>query len=395
MLAFRIRGPLFGLLALLALAAIGSATALAQSTSSRVLSQKVAPSPRAAIDYWTPERLRAAQPLDPPVDGVGAFSDQVLSGLGSVQPQGTPLAIPGTTGLAARAFAPDLETNPANDTVYPQRIHGKIFMTLTGVGNFACSGTVTTSPLRNLIMTAGHCVFGAGLNNRFATNFVFIPGYRNGATPLGVWPATNLYTLNGWATGGGGAFASDIGAARLSTVNGNLIEDQLGSRGVAFNISNNQIFDIFGYPARPSASVPQDGFGDYDAERLIVCDKPSSQVIENLGDGPSIGAAYCFMQQGSSGGGWVTGTGNGFVNSVVSHGYCQQDPPGAKTTWNLSTLTGKCGIFFGPYFGDSARALYDLAAPAPPAAVLPPAGADPGKKKKKKRKKRKRKKRRR
>ena len=278
-------------------------TAQARAPAPEVLSQKVVDA-RSAISYWTPERMREAGELTPLAPA--PFAEPALAAPGAVAPEGPPVAIPGRPGLGARAVSPDLETNPANDTVYPQRIHGKIFGTIPGTGDFGCSGTIGPSPLRNLFVTAGHCVYGFGQNNDFATQVVFVPGYRNGNAPLGVWPATNLYTLAGWANSGG--FASDIGMGRLGMVGGQQIEASLGSRGITFNQSANQVFDHIGYPARPNVSNPQDGFGDYDGERLIVCDNATTQGIENLGDGPSIGSAYCFMQQGSSGGGWVIGS---------------------------------------------------------------------------------------
>lgn len=350
------RSALLGALALCAFA-----LSQAHAAGAVVVSHKVS-SGRAAIEYWTPERMQEARTLTPHAQAT-PLGDPVLAAPSSIAPEGPPVAIPGRDGFGARSVSPDLETSPAGDTAYPQRIHGKIFATLAGVGDFGCSGTVITSPLRNLIVTAGHCVFGAGQNNDFATNFVFIPGYRNSNAPLGVWPATNLYTLAPWANGG--AFSSDLGMARVAPVGGQQIETELGSRGVAFNQDPGQVFDHFGYPARPNASNPQDGFGDYDSERLIVCDNAATQGIEDLGDGPSIGSAFCFMQQGSSGGGWVIGSTERYVNSVVSHGYCQNDPAGSKTVFDPNTGTGRCGIFFGPYFGDGASALYDLATGVP------------------------------
>src|SRR5689334_20118413 len=44
-----------------------------------------------------------------------------------------------------------------------------------------CTASVLDSPKRNLIITAAHCVWGAGVGWSFA------PGYVNGRTPYGVW----------------------------------------------------------------------------------------------------------------------------------------------------------------------------------------------------------------
>ncbi|MEK6252575.1 MAG: hypothetical protein AABM43_11645 [Actinomycetota bacterium] len=61
------------------------------------------------------------------------------------------------------------------------------------------------------------------------------------------------------------------------------------------------------------------------------------------------------MQEGSSGGGWVTPA--GAVASVVSHGSCEFDP-------------STCGQIAGPFFGDTIKTLYNKAggsAECPPA----------------------------
>lgn len=333
-------------------------------------SHRVKQSGESATDYWTPERMRNATPLDLPGTRDGAFGYRPLPELEPATANartGPAVEISGTRGTLGTSYSTgtDSETSSANDTSYPQRIQGKIFFRLDGIGDFGCSGTVVTSPLRNLVVTAGHCVFGFGENNQYATNWAFVPGYRNGSAPLGVWPATNLYALNGWVNTGG--FSFDLGMARIGEVGGNSIETLLGSRGIAFNqdLSVTPV-DIWGYPARPNPG--EDGFGDYDGERLILCshNDPADNAIRasetDSSGGTSVGAAYCFMQQGSSGGGWIIS--GGFLNSVVSHGYCQTDP--THTVYP----SGPCGLIFGPYFGAGAQNLYAAAttvqSPPPP-----------------------------
>jgi hypothetical protein len=264
---------------------------------------------------------------------------------------------------AGYAVSPDEETSPGSDTTYPHRIQGKIFAH-EARGDLSCSGTVVTSPRRNLVITAGHCVFDTQ-KRQYVTNWVFIPGYRNGKAPLGVWPANNLFALNGW-TGAGGApccgWSNDIGMATLGPRGGRQIETEFGSRGIVFNQPPQQTFEMFGYPERPN--LQDDGFGDYDGERLIRCPNVTTQKAENQGDGYSLGVAYCFMQQGSSGGGWIIGGVPGYLNSVMSHGYCPEDP--SHAVWDPNTQTGKCGMAYGPYFGDGAANLYKAATTTPP-----------------------------
>ena len=55
-----------------------------------------------------------------------------------------------------------------------------------------CTASVLDSPKRNLIITAAHCVWGAGIGWSFA------PGYVNGRTPYGVWTVTAAYLDPHW-----------------------------------------------------------------------------------------------------------------------------------------------------------------------------------------------------
>lgn len=356
----------------LSLGLAGSAAAEDASVSrvGQIVIKELAQDPESVVDYWTKERMREARPADfAPFALDQAFSEGggEIAPSSSYEPRGEPVAIPGSPGSSyssdsSYSVGSDIEANPvggSNNTLFPLNIHGRIFATNPANGaNLSCSGTVITAPLGNLVITAGHCVFGAGAGNQYFTNYVFVPGYFYGQRPFGTYPAGALYTLSGWVAGAG--FSHDVGIAALTTS----IQPLLGARGIAFNQPTSQVWDHFGYPARPNPS--SDGFGDYDGERLILCDNAITQGLEASGTPPSVGSAYCFMQQGASGGGWVIdGTGN--VNSVVSHGYCQNRPgfPGNPNphVWP----NGPCGIFFGPYFGTNVQALYNQAAAVPTA----------------------------
>jgi hypothetical protein len=315
------------------------------------------------------------------------------------QPDGRPYAVPGRPPSPVRSTGTDFETDPDADTTFPQSIHGKVLFRFPsdpeGVGR-SCSGTVVSSPRRNLILSAGHCVFDAEVNHEYATDLIFIPGYRKdpgaetGNAPFGIWDADRIYTLNGWINGGGGGFAYDIGAVELEAggSHASQIETELGARGVAFNQSAERSWQILGYPSHPDSTEPN-GYGDpadpqpgdYDGGRLIGCNASYAGV--DTAD--SLMATPCYMRQGASGGGWVT---NGFVTSVTSHVFaaCPAD-------------YSYCGFVMGPYFGGAAQNLYNEASgqtppAAPPAAnptTPPPSSTATVKKVCKKKKKRKRK----
>lgn len=55
-----------------------------------------------------------------------------------------------------------------------------------------CSASVLDSASRDLIITAAHCFAGSGAGVRF------VPGYRDGSTPYGVWTVTQAYVDPSW-----------------------------------------------------------------------------------------------------------------------------------------------------------------------------------------------------
>lgn len=275
-----------------------------------------------AREYWTPERMRAAEPLE------GAAPEPLAGG----GPQ-----------AGAAAQAPDVEVSPARDTAYPERIHGKLLFTQDG-RDASCSATVVRSRKRNLIMTAGHCVVqpGNGGAPAWSTNVVFVPAYRDGAAPFGLFPATRLRVPRGWVREPIAAF--DVAAVNLAPGQAGQIQDSLGARGISFNRpfgkykKNRTRFQVFGYPGEPVAF--------YDAERPILCNA-RFKGFERFSDSPVVGP--CAMKQGSSGGGFVLK--GGTVNSIVSHGPC----------FVLET----CGAIAGTYFGDDAYSVYAKAGGVP------------------------------
>ena len=167
---------------LLALALVGVFSAPAQAVQS-ARTKEVAKSRAEVVRYWTAERMRTAQPLDEVKGATGAVERAAL-------------AYPFTR----------YEPSPYNAA------HGKVFFS-DGAANYVCSGTALNSGNQSVVWTAGHCVNeGPG---GFYTNWVFVPGYKDGAAPYGTWAAENLLTTSGW--GNGGDFGVDLGAAVVRT----------------------------------------------------------------------------------------------------------------------------------------------------------------------------------
>ena len=229
--------------------------------------------------------------------------------------------LPGTPVATASAFS------PGDEKAFPNRVHGRVFFSYPGEGDFSCSGTVVNSPGRSLVISAGHCVHEGG---QFATHWIFVPGYRDGAEPFGEWPARTLRSTGPWIASENISF--DIGAATVARDGeGRGLQNLVGARGIGFDQPRDQTYESFGYPAEPP----------FDGERLLAC-RSRWQGDDSSTDPPRTMSIDCDMNGGASGGGWVS---DGIVLSLNS--YC----PGILTCIGSTTL-------FGPYFGAAARDLY-------------------------------------
>jgi Ca2+-binding RTX toxin-like protein len=294
-----------------------------------VLSQRLDDRPAAVRAYWSSQRLRDARPADLAVSAGGRL----------VRP-----AIAPRSGARGDAGAPRnaIESSAASGS-FPGSVHGKVFFTIAGgssPGDYVCSATVVNSNQHTLAWTAGHCVNDAEFGGGFASNWVLIPGYRNGETPFGVWLADRLFTTAGWAEDVD--IRQDLGAARLGRdPEGRGIEDALGARPIKFDLSRTQQYTAFGYPAQPGLLEPT-----YDGERLYTCASAVTGADNPPGNGPEPLQIDCDMTGGASGGGWVNAS--GAVNGLTSYGY-----------------VGDFVHLYGPYFGAEALGLYERASGPP------------------------------
>ncbi|MFF4311806.1 trypsin-like peptidase domain-containing protein [Streptomyces sp. 900105755] len=116
-------------------------------------------------------------------------------------------------------------------------------------GNHFCTASVVHSPRRDLIVTAAHCVDGVGE----ATGLVFVPGYRDGQAPYGVWRLGKRYLPDGWAHGQ--SEDSDVAFAVVAERDGKRVEDVTGSNRFAAGVATGATaVTVTGYP--DSREVP-------------------------------------------------------------------------------------------------------------------------------------------
>ncbi|MFI6597808.1 trypsin-like serine peptidase [Nonomuraea sp. NPDC050536] len=70
---------------------------------------------------------------------------------------------------------------------------GRVFFAI-GDKLYWCSGTSVQSQYRNLVATAGHCVYDIAGNNDVLDKWVFVPGYYQGKAPAGIYVGKTAFT---------------------------------------------------------------------------------------------------------------------------------------------------------------------------------------------------------
>jgi len=306
--------------ALLALTTAGGATAAPAASGDKEQPSvtSAAVDSTGAADYWTADRMRSAIPGD------------VLAGK-ALERGNTSSAAPVEKGKNTRIQAGKGKTTLAKPEAAVDHI-GKVFFTL-GNANYVCSGNAIVSANKSTVATAGHCLNeGPGA---FATNFIFVPAYNNGATPYGKWTARAYYAPSDWSTYGDMQY--DTGFAVMNTLNGQYLSDVVNESGVEFNAARGLTYKSYGYPAaRP-----------FNGETLWSCSGTASPDTNNSGFGTQ--GIPCDMTGGSSGGPWFTQTSpttgaTGLQNSINSYGYSGSP------------------VMYGPYWGTVIQDTYKSAA---------------------------------
>jgi V8-like Glu-specific endopeptidase len=212
------------------------------------------------------------------------------------------------------------KATPSNSLV------GAVF-THNADGDHFCTASVVDSAGQNLIITAAHCVYDPIAGQR--SDLVFIPGYRNGDTPNGVWPLFSITVDPSWSESGNEDL--DVAFAIVKPQNGRQVQQVLGGNSLGVNKGYQLPVKVTGYPS--SGDVP------------ITCanmttEQSSTQLRIDCPD----------YTGGTSGSPWVTdldpATHTGTVVGVIG-GYQQGgDSP---------------DISYSSYFGDQVQELYDRA----------------------------------
>lgn len=196
-------------------------------------------------------------------------------------------------------------------------------------GDHYCTAGVVDSPHRNMLVTAAHCLYSQGSYNK---DIVFVPGYRSGNTPYGVWSIKSMLVDDRWIKSQDPDM--DVGFVALepgSDKHGKNIEEVLGANKLGIDEGFDHVVEVTGYPSN----------SDQPVSCMTRTRKQSAHQLR-FDCGRFFG--------GTSGAPWVTGY-----------------DPRKKTGRIIGVIGGYQGggdtdsISYSSYFDDDVRKLYDRA----------------------------------
>ncbi|MBS1890663.1 MAG: hypothetical protein JST59_05185, partial [Actinobacteria bacterium] len=353
--------------AILAVAAFAfPALAAAEPAEDGAVVESLAPSHQGPWAHWSRQRLEEAEPLPiitlPEQAAPGAPEEGPAEGSESPEPQPEEAARTAALRTAASTGSGSVEgveVAAAESTLFPNSANGKLFGTyevpLPKVPfkpqeykreDYVCSASVVKPPegspfTSDVVLTAGHCAIDPETGTKTNSEMIFIPGYRNGTAPYGVWQAQFFTTTESWkSTAKAGSRpneGSDVAFVGLKdNSEGESIETVVGSLGIAFDQACNQSYTQFGYPAE----------APYSGELLYSHTSGYAGADTTGGFLPVPMKIASDFTRGASGGPWAVGIGSG-----------------APTVLSLTAYSyeGQPGYLYGPYLGEAAKKAYGIA----------------------------------
>jgi hypothetical protein len=336
-------------------------TALATTVTAQA---KPSAKAQATLDYWTADRIAAAQPRDLFIDhrGLGYTKNNkgkfVPYGLNKekfvpmAKPDGVGGGKPGgndgggdTVGNAGWTLGGDV-----------QNAVGRILFRLGTAGGYVCSGTVVTDGTsgRSIIQTAAHCVYDDA-NGNFANDVIFIPN-QDATTGSGTNSNCNDDILGCWVTSFGvveqnwtnfvfpdnipwdyAYYVVDDNGSHQGNGTGGALDGAVNPISIQFSAPN---FDD-GQDGKASLDFTHGlGYSYSDDPNFMYC---ADDMTENGVDNWWIPA--CDLSGGSSGGPWIQpmneSAGTGPLISVNSWGYTRKNLKGMAGP-KLSGTTAQC-----------------------------------------------------
>ena len=212
---------------------------------------------------------------------------------------------------------------------------GKVFFTLAS-RDYVCSGALVRSEHADVVLTAAHCVRDG--RGQWATNWTFVPGYRDGADPYGHYTARRFFVSPQWTGPASGSERYDVAFVQVTPVQRDGSGRASAPAGLPIRFAASQtaaappgVAYVFGYPAL----APFSGlYANYCAGSAVAS-----------ATRPGSAATSCAMTAGDSGGPWLAG-------------FSPQAGTGTITAVTAYKLSGNRRTLYGTVLGPSARALY-------------------------------------
>lgn len=296
---------------------------------------------KSALDFWTRDAIAEAQPMVMPVQfgpaeiDKAALVEQTASEAPGSAPAGR--AAPNADQVAQAAYPQDWaalkDTMEAADlseadlfgpegtsqiytsyivnqfaalqTVYPHKWIGRLSFSVPG-GTAYCSATSISG---NVMLTAAHCLYDS-TNNRWYSNWVFTPAYRNGNAPYRTFAATQCWVLTAWVNLAGNYSINswarhDVGVCKMGRNSANqTLNNAVGWMGREWNQPYVRHYHNLGYP-----------FKNYNNQNLTDAGKwLRTCVAETFQQTTETRGMGCNLGGGISGGPWM----RGYAPNVVS-----------------------------------------------------------------------------
>ncbi|WP_052434513.1 trypsin-like serine peptidase [Streptacidiphilus melanogenes] len=132
-------------------------------------------------------------------------------------------------------------------------------------GNHHCTASVVDSPAGDLIVTAAHCL-GAG-----PTGAVFVPGYRDGSAPNGVWHISQVVENSAWT--GDGDQDDDVAFAVVAPQDGRSLETAVGGGyDLSTSGTTSATVQLTGYPSATDEPITCTGDAAAFSQTQLVID---------------------------------------------------------------------------------------------------------------------------
>jgi len=303
-------------------------TEVGGSASSLVVSKSISlDEQQRTQEFWTHDAIAAATPLQIDMEiGPATVDEAAVAQADSVGSPGyspAGMAAPDADSIAQAAYAEDWQSlasasnspsavdgtsqvythyivnqNTPLWKIYPHIWIGRLSFT-TPTGTSYCTATSISN---NVMLTAAHCLYDTS-NNKFYSNWVFTPAYRNGSAPYGSFVASNCSVLTAWVNLSGTFNINswskyDVGVCKTGNNSANqTLNAAVGWMGRQWNYPYVRQFHVFGYPFNDYNDVTISNAGKY----LHVC------VAESFQQATDTRGAGCSVGRGMSGGPWMIG----------------------------------------------------------------------------------------